>query len=465
MGHSDSYRSRKRAIAISVITAFLTQSVPLSVWADAPKASQPMTMAIVGYRSGKNSQEEKIRKLLADSLDSKDIKVLDENTLVPKLQAYSNTAVDPKLEGSITTAYDHYNTGLQYYWKLDLNNALKEFNVSVRGYREGISVLHDNYYLLFSHLYLGIILYFLGRTDEGKKFIEEMVMLDTQRRTRTLPQRDFPPKIVELHKQITEEILSRPTSTVSIDTVPSGATVIFNGSEVGKTPVQIKDVPVGQHFLALDLVGYQFYSAPIQVNAGTQDILTPLKEKNIFHVYGSDIPSGTKQELKNVADSLQSDVLILGQVNNKDSDIEIQTQTFDARTSKFSDVYKETLSQKKMKFQTIPDRIKKDFAVASKKSQQAPKVAADEKKIEKSEPAPEPKKGIAKESIKPKPDKTFSEFDRDSRVKEPSESKPFYKKWWFWTSVGVVAAGAGAYFFLLKKDSADSNNVVITNPL
>ena len=271
-----------RLIATLVAFVFSVQLFPLQAWAD------PVPSAIAGFRSGKSGQDDKVRKILSDQLKSnKDMMVEEDAVVTTKLQDYSSATADHKSQAVVAGAYERFNTGMQFYRKLDLANSLKEFNAAVRGYREGIAILRDNYYLLFSHLYLGIILNFLGREEEGKKFIQEMVVLDAERKTRVLPQRDFPPKIVELHKQITKEVLARPISTLNVDSVPSGAKVMFDGSEIGKTPYVVKDIPSGQHFLSLDLAGYQYYGAPIQVNPGTQNFTTALKERNLFQVYAA----------------------------------------------------------------------------------------------------------------------------------------------------------------------------------
>lgn len=488
MGRFSYIEHRMRTTAISVIIGLVAQNLPFNAFASDPVPPKSTTkVAIVGLRSGKIPSEEKIRKMITEKLTSKETKVVDDAAVAKKLETYMSSEVDPKSQAAVASAYEHYNTGLQYYWKLDLTNALKEFNLAVRGYREGISLLRDNYYLLFSHLYLGITLYFLGRTEEGKKFIQEMAMLDPIRAQRVLPTRDFPPKVVELQKQITDEIAQKPMANLNIDTVPPGAVVIFNGSEVGKTPMQINDVPVGQHFLALDMTGYQFYAAPIQVNAGAQNFITPLKEKNIFHTYPSPTSQNSKDQLQNLAEVLEVDFLILGQIVTKGSNLEVQTQTFNADTGVFSEMNKETTGNRKIVIQATPSKIKKQLTetteVANSAATAGQKTKPEEKKtdlIEKTEKK-EPEKSTKTESTKPVPTKDSlmknstgtksnsptSDFDEPKKKSNlSSESSPFYKKWWFWGAVGVVAAGAGAYFFLMKGDDpATSNVLTITNPL
>jgi hypothetical protein len=45
---------------------------------------------------------------------------------------------------------------------------------------------------------------------------------------------------------------------------------------------------------------------------------------------------------------------------------------------------------------------------------------------------------------------------------ERKMSSPFYKKWWFWTGVGVVVgSGAGIYILMDREDKKDSSSVVV----
>lgn len=458
------------------IAAFITLTLMIQGFpATASAAVETVPSAITGFRSNKSTQDDKVRKLLTEQLKSnKEIDLEDDAVVTSKLQDYSSAMADPKSQAVVATAYEHYNTGMQYYRKLDLANALKEFNAAVRGYREGISILRDNYYLLFSHLYLGIILNFLGREEEGKKFIQEMVTLDADRKSRALPQRDFSPKIVELHKQVTKEVLARQTSTLSVDSVPSGAKIMFDGSEIGKTPFVVKDIPNGQHFLSLDLVGYQYYGAPIQVNPGNQSFTTNLKEKNLFVIYAPEARTEVaKNDLKAVAQKLDVDVLVLGQAGAEDGGaIKVQTQTYDARTGTFSEVFEENINikTKKPKFETMISKIKDSMnnkKVAGTKTTATTQAKKDKttKEVEK-EAAPAPAKKITDTPIPPvqKQQIDLGEFE-DKSAEKKSNPNAFYKKWWFWTAIGVAAVAGGSAVLLSQDRSSSSNIVTIPNPL
>ena len=469
-------RPSYRYIAALISLTFLVQTTPQLVW-----AADSVPSAIAGFRSGKNNQDEKVRKLLAEQLKAtKDLDLQEDAVTTTKLQDYSSAMADPKSQAVVASAYEHYNTGMQYYRKLDLTNALKEFNAAVRGYREGISILRDNYYLLFSHLYLGIILNFLGREEEGKKFIQEMVTLDADRKTRTLPQRDFSPKIVELHKQVTKEVLAKQTSTLSVDSVPAGAKIMFDGSEIGKTPFTVKDIPSGQHFLSLDLSGYQYYGAPIQVNPGSQNFTTNLKEKNMFVIYAPEARTeAVKNDLKNIAQKLDVDLLVLGQSTAEDGgNINVQAQIFDARNGSFSDVFEESIKSKKPKFETLTAKLKDSLngkKVAGSKntatttSTATTKKDKEKEKVEKEKevaPAPAPKK-VSETKVTPPPTQQqvdLSDFE-DKTAEKKSNPNAFYKKWWFWTAIGVAAVAGGGAVLLMQDRSSTSNIVTIPNPL
>lgn len=51
----------------------------------------------------------------------------------------------------------------------------------------------------------------------------------------------------------------------------------------------------------------------------------------------------------------------------------------------------------------------------------------------------------------------FNNSDITNTTVEKKTDKPFYKKWWFWTGVGVLAGG-GASIYMLRDKSGDKND-------
>ena len=83
-----------RCVAKIMIFVLFAQFLPLQAYAQNDSA---VTSAIVGFRSGKSGQEEKVRKMLQDELTaSGDFNLVEESKVSSRLQDYSFSTVDPK---------------------------------------------------------------------------------------------------------------------------------------------------------------------------------------------------------------------------------------------------------------------------------------------------------------------------------------------------------------------------------
>lgn len=61
------------------------------------------------------------------------------------------------------------------------------------------------------------------------------------------------------------EILEKGVGKIYINSNPKGATVIIDGKEVGKTPIEIEEISLGRHFLTLKALGYEELTKTIDV--------------------------------------------------------------------------------------------------------------------------------------------------------------------------------------------------------
>jgi hypothetical protein len=68
---------------------------------------------------------------------------------------------------------------------------------------------------------------------------------------------------------------------VLIESRPAGASVFLDGRLVGTTPLQVGDVTIGNHQVALALDGYSRWTATIDVEAGEQRIRASLDRADI----------------------------------------------------------------------------------------------------------------------------------------------------------------------------------------
>jgi hypothetical protein len=63
----------------------------------------------------------------------------------------------------------------------------------------------------------------------------------------------------------------RETSTLLVESRPTGATVFLNGKRVGTTPMELPTVAVGSHAVRLEMTGYRPWSSSVRVVSGEKN--------------------------------------------------------------------------------------------------------------------------------------------------------------------------------------------------
>lgn len=74
-------------------------------------------------------------------------------------------------------------------------------------------------------------------------------------------------KEIEIKEEIVEisETLIKGVSKAYINSNPRGATVIIDGKEIGKTPLEIEEISLGRHFITLKALGYEEMTRTIDI--------------------------------------------------------------------------------------------------------------------------------------------------------------------------------------------------------
>ncbi|MEZ4819733.1 MAG: PEGA domain-containing protein [Bdellovibrionota bacterium] len=431
----------KQSLALYMAMFLGAVSIDLPVYG---QALSRKNVAIIGFQHGVHRDEEKsVSQTIRDTLQSKeDFQVLSESTVEVEIMQPMSRLSQASSE-KIQSAYEHFVQGVEHYRTLELAQAIRELNRAVKGYRAGIGSLQDNHYLLYSHLYLGMALYFDGRENEGKKIIQEMVKLDTQRKTRKLPSRDFPPKIVEIHSNQAAIVQKLPSGTIHIDSSPSAAKVMLDGMDVGETPVTISDVPAGEHFIAIDQAGHKLYKQLLDVKEGEQNIIAKLEQEKIFlakNQFEQEKDSQQTRILQSAAKEHSIDYFILGQVEANDKQqLDMKLQSYDVMAGKYSSVFTKSVSGKPKK---VSQRV----------------VKAVEQWID----------AVVKKVSTP----ITGNIDFQKDFQEPSYAKKEVKKDkgfntnLLWIGLGALAVGVGGYFILAGSGGSMTSNVLnVDNPL
>ncbi|MCB0326628.1 MAG: PEGA domain-containing protein [Bdellovibrionales bacterium] len=403
-------------------------------------------MSIAGFSSQDDATKNFRSELILDLSEFSDVQLVDDAQIQEKIAQASSSEELKQAKEKVGQGYQFFNEGKALYQNLDLNKAAAVLNQSVKSYREGIAALRDSHYLLFSHLYLGMTLIFAGRQKDGEKIIREMVMLDTERKNRQLPIREFPPKIIQAHKKITKEVLAMPSGKLVVTSQPEGAMLSVDGMEIGRTPLSMEGVPKGMHFMSLEKEGYELISEPILVQEGNFNYSKSLEKKASYQIATSKEESeAQKKQLLAIAKQIGVDHIILGSVVSGDKST-IEAQVFHTQSQSFSPVLTQSVSK---------HRWDKAAGKISRKIQE--QLKKDHRVEIKTQPTQVLSTGF-EESVIPQ-----ASSMRKSRQKNTGEAA-IYQKWWFWTAIGVAVLGGAGLIFLGGGDS-ESNILSITNPL
>lgn len=419
-----------------------------NAWAKTQVKGKKSIVSVVGFRTQEGGVERGFLDELTKQLSKESSIALTQEMNTQKTVQDEWQDATRVLEEKVKAARDAFVEGKKLYDRLNLTSAIGYFNTAVSGYREGIGALKTNRYLLLSHLYLGMSLVILGREEEGQKYIREMVILDPRREQRTLSSREFSPKVVSIHREMTKKVLMDPSGTIKLTVTPPDAKVYLNGLlQTGSREFEMV-VPVGEHFVVVEHNGYRQFTKRMFVSPGVNSVEAELEPFQPFSVYNQERRNNliAVEDLNRVSKNLISQILVLGstkQLNGTDR-YECSAQLFDARHQEFSGIEaivvqgSDARAAGKKMAKRLMGHISKNGNVVAEIQSSRPNLQYEDKP-------------------------QGSSFERASRSEAFSskQEKAFYQKKWFWGVVGgAVAAGVGSYF-LLNPKAADHHILVI----
>ena len=407
---------------------------------------EPPVAAVIGFQSEDSLLERQARVSLFQSLQrSNRVKLVPDNVSYKHVE---KTWREGRSETSalLEQAFKDYRDGKKLYENLSLDEAIKALDSAVSGYRKGISALRENRYLLASHLYLGMALIIRGHSKDGSEYVRQMITLDPSRAGHKLPTREFPPKIVELHEQLTKQVVNGPRGSIEVRTKPNSAAVFLDAVQQSPSPVVVKEVPVGEHFLVVEKKGYRPYTQRVDVKAGTVSVEVNLEPWELTQPFVFDQRRDliAMNNLAQLGESLGTNILVLGRMKFlAEQDVSMTAQLFDTRSKEFSMIVREDTKRgdvqkgaKRLASKLLKNLTNNGLVVA----QLSPPATLSG---------------------------NLDVADNSSPLPSYEPDTPMYKTWWFWTIVGVAVAGGAVGGLLVLKGGSDSskNILVIENPI
>lgn len=176
-------------------------------------------------------------------------------------------AGDPRTreEETLVRARTALADGRRAYDALSLDDAIARLGQAVTLYQQTGPLLGDLSELETALAYLGAALTLRGSADEGLSTFQELLTLEPGYAPDGLP-----PTVMRVFDQAVEKTNKQAKGTVEIYSTPPYASVYVDGTFRGVTPLTLRDMGAGTHYVRIEQSGYVVHGAPVEVTANQQ---------------------------------------------------------------------------------------------------------------------------------------------------------------------------------------------------
>jgi tetratricopeptide (TPR) repeat protein len=226
--------------------------------------------------------------------------------------------------------------------------AIKDLKNAVRLLEENGDAVPDLRLLAEAYLQLGIAHFRDGNEDEGDEMLSKAVHLDPERQ---ITDKDYPPLFVGVYQRARFNVLRRPRAIVEVKAT-KGAQVLFDGRNMGKAPLHLKEALPGNHWIRVERPGEPIQVKKIAVKAnrtisvefegaaeGGEDAGPPVGV--LGAIAANDITADHVAQLKSAGSRAGADFVMIGGIYKTDTAYMIRTayvQVKDGTVGRLADV-------------------------------------------------------------------------------------------------------------------------------
>ncbi|GAB4306871.1 MAG: hypothetical protein Kow0090_21930 [Myxococcota bacterium] len=265
----------------------------------------------------------------------------------------------------------------------------------------------------------------------------------------------FSPGVIVRFKKAASEEAKRPRATISVASAPALANVFLNGKKLGTTPLSPVEVPPGICGLRVEKKGFVTHYEKIELDGGKSRELTvvlsepPGASQLVALAKSIEEESETKRQTEIAASlgvALETEKVVIGRIKKHEDSLLLIVALIDADEAKppkvragFIDA--DLLTAPKAINQIVKSLSKKEGFIFFPGG-----VLPTDVKLDFS--ASLLGKAVTEAAVKV----------TDEPIVVAEERVPIYKKWWFWTVVGVVTAGAATGAIIYATRSGKETN-------
>jgi hypothetical protein len=172
------------------------------------------------------------------------------------------TTITPLSDKDLKQALRLHQEGEKHYQGLRFDRAIKSFNAALSKFEASLALLTDVTPVLDALLMLSVCYYRQDQEKEGAKMLVKVIRLKPDL---VLDPEKYPPMFRNTAETIRKKLLLKTRGEVEVVANEEGGTVFFDGRKVGTTPILLKELVPGEHFVRVEKEGLQSWADKVTV--------------------------------------------------------------------------------------------------------------------------------------------------------------------------------------------------------
>jgi len=174
----------------------------------------------------------------------------------------TGTPVKPLSDRELKQAEKLRRAGDKHYQAFRFGKAIRSYQAALARYQKSLALLSDFTPVIEALLMLSVCYYRTDREDDGAKMLVKVIRLKPDI---VLDPERYPPMFRNVAEGIRKKLLLKSRGELEVLANVEGATVFFDGRKVGTTPILMKELVPGEHFLRVEKEGLQPWADKVTV--------------------------------------------------------------------------------------------------------------------------------------------------------------------------------------------------------
>jgi hypothetical protein len=199
---------------------------------------------------------------------------------------------------------------------------------AVDQYRLAASALQDAGEFADAYALLSAVLYNTGRDEEGLQALNAGLVLAP---ARELPLAQTSALFARVVADARKGVQSGPRGTLLAESTPAGATLVLDGMALGRTPLEVQQVPVGQHAWRMELPTGERLGGTVDVAAGKQSKLSAraptedAESRALASLAGNTVDDAAVKALAEQARAAEAELVLFGALSRSGKGLQLDT--------------------------------------------------------------------------------------------------------------------------------------------